>query len=208
MDELRTLLVEVEARINNRPLTYIQESIDEPAALTPNHLLQSALIDVIPPIISKIKINDPDFTLTTINPNSEDMNKRFNHLNKILKQWNKIWGQEYLTSLRERHYGNKASNTPQSLKIGDIVLIDSDSSRTTWPLGKIISLHPDKHGYLRFVKVLSKGLILLRTVDKLVPLEISETSPELNDGKNDRATRLAESRARARCRTMINQGTV
>ena len=60
VDELPTLLVEIEARINNRPLTYIQENVEEPEALTPNHLLQGRMIDVIPSGIirgaSKIQI--------------------------------------------------------------------------------------------------------------------------------------------------------
>ena len=61
VDELRTLLVEIEAKINNRLLTYIQENVDEPEALTPNHLLQGRMIDVIPPVINKRRIKYPDF---------------------------------------------------------------------------------------------------------------------------------------------------
>ena len=60
VDDLRTLLVEIEARVNNRPITYIHEGIHEPEVMTPNHLLHGRLIELIPPILNKERITDPD----------------------------------------------------------------------------------------------------------------------------------------------------
>ena len=172
VDELRTLLVEIEARVNNRPLTYVHDNLDEPEPLTPNHLLQGASIETVPSIINKDYEKDPDFLVTMKKSTIKKLTSRFNHLNKLLKQWNRVWREDYLTSLREYHYGAKPGNKSSQLQVGDIVLIDCDNTRTSWPLGKIVELLPDKQGIVRVVKVLSKGNITLRTVEKLIPLEI------------------------------------
>ena len=87
------------------------------------------------------------------------------------------------------------------LQVGDIVIINNeDFNRSTWPLGKILSLIPDKYGIVRLVKVLSKGRENLRTVDKLIPLEIShsETSTQDEDAvnSNSRPRRKAALKAR------------
>ena len=50
--------------------------------------------------------------------------------------------------------------------------------RAEWPFRKIEAIMPDKTGTLRLVEVLCKGNISLRTIDKLIPLEISVDSTE------------------------------
>ena len=153
VDELRTLLVEIEARINNRPLTYIQENVYEPEVLTPNHLLQGRMIDVIPPVINKRRIKDPDFLQSFRDIKLKDLNKRFNRLNKILQQWICTWREDYFTSLREYYHGHKMNGPIRQLNVGDIVLIDCSTPRSTWPIGKVSEILPDKYGTLRVVKV-------------------------------------------------------
>ena len=193
VDELRTLLVEIEARVNNRPLTYLQEDINEPEALSPNHLLQGRSIEPIPSIISQNKLRDPDFLQRLSRVTTENLTTRFNNLNKVLGRWNNVWREDYLTSLREHHYGNK--KTSSCLNPGDIVLIDCEASRANWPIGKVISIYPDKQGTLRLVKVLSKGNESIRTIDKLIPLEISSSSQQ-NQASDVRPIRQAAINAR------------
>lgn len=204
VDELHTLLVEIEARINNRPLTYLQENIDEPEALTPNHLLFGSTIDVIPPFINKERIKDPDFLQTFQNIKLEDINKRFCSLNKILKHWNSIWRNDYLTSLREYYYGNKRTLPKRQLAVGDIVLIDCNAPRAIWPIGRVTEISPGADGSLRVVKVLSKGIVSTRTVDKLIPLEISDVHMGDDERKERHTPRTAALQARARWRMQNN----
>ena len=210
IEELRTLLVEIEARVNNRPLTYIQEDIDEPEALTPNHLLQGSLIDIIPPLMNNEVIKDPDYLLSMGSSNSENLRARFNHLNKILCKWNKVWRTDYLTSLREHHYGKRNSSTSNPVKPGDLVLVDCDTYRSTWPLGKIISLLPNPNGSVRVVRVLCKGKITIRTIDKLIPLEISSVEhPEDTPNQTvQRPLRKAAQKARNQIKNQHEQGVV
>ena len=175
VDELSTVLVEIEARVNNRPLTYMAETIDEPEPLTPNHLLQGSLIEPIPSVMNTEQIKDPDFLLKS-DHTMKDVRSRFNNITKLLNQWNLVWHKDYLTSLREHYYGGNSASTTNKLQPGDIVLIEGDVHRMTWPLGKIVEILPDKNGTLRLVKVLSKGHVSLRTVEKLIPLEVQSTN--------------------------------
>ena len=113
----------------------------------------------------------------------EDLNKQFNRLNKILQQWICTSREDYLTSLREYYYGHKVTGPIRQLNVGDIVLIDCSTPRSTCPIGKVSEILPDKYGTLRVVKVLSKGVLSTRTVDELLPLEINDTNSG-EDGSN------------------------
>ena len=208
IDELRTLLVEIEARVNNLPLTYMSETVNEPEPLTPNHLLQGSLIEPIPTCVRMDQIKDPDYLRKSEN-NLKEVRTRFSQISKLLKQWNVTWHKDYLTSLREQHYAGSSNVTSSKLKIGDIVLIEGDMPRAEWPLGKIEAIMPDKTGTLRLVKVLCKGNVSLRTIDKLIPLEISVDSTEESTNFPERLgkgnLRQAAQTARARWNEQLDQ---
>ena len=59
---------------------------------------------------------------------------------------------------------------------GDIVLLKAEGQRCNWPLGKILKIIKDPDGIVRSVEVLSQGKISLRTIEKLIPLEVSDRS--------------------------------
>lgn len=68
-DELSTAVIEVEAIINSRPLTYVSsDDLDEP--LTPSHLLVGRWILSLPDNLSYQRDNDDDYEVDS------------NHLNK------------------------------------------------------------------------------------------------------------------------------
>jgi len=206
-DELHTVLVEIENRVNNRPLTYVGD--DQIESLTPSHLLYGRRLEPVPSIECGDLIEDPTYQETCY------LQERFDRLSKILNKWNRSWKNEYLTSLREYH--TKAGQPEASvlpLKPGDVVLVECEGSRSIWPLGKVISVHPDSNGTLRVVKVLSKGIISLRTIEKLIPLEISSlesVDPEVivpNPGETVRPQRRTALQSRSQLRALINEGTV
>ncbi len=78
-------------------------------------------------------------------------------MNKILRGWDKHWSDDYLLSLRERHYGAQTPHNLYPIKVGDVVLVKSDTPRSTWPLGKIMDVVQDGNGVVRSVEVLSPG---------------------------------------------------
>jgi len=48
LSSLQMIIVEIEAHVNNRPLTYVSSDISDPEPLTPSHLLYGRIIDTVP----------------------------------------------------------------------------------------------------------------------------------------------------------------
>ena len=70
---------------------------------------------------------------------------------------------------RHDQSGRKKEN--KNLRLGDVVLIvDENSARGDWPLGRVIELCPNKHGLLRSVKVKTKGGCFHKPINKLCPI--------------------------------------
>ena len=60
---LQTVIVEIEAVLNDRPLTYISSDIDDPEPLTPAHLLYGRRIISLPyPSIEEDELDDPSYS--------------------------------------------------------------------------------------------------------------------------------------------------
>ena len=68
----------------------------------------------------------------------------------------------------------------RNLAVGDIVLVASESHRNSWPLGRVVETFPDKIGFARRVKVLTKTAVYGRPVDKLCVL-VENESPSTGD---------------------------
>nr|XP_045589589.1 uncharacterized protein LOC123751540 [Procambarus clarkii] len=98
LTELQTLVVEIEARVNNRPLTYLSENFSQREPLSPSHLNHGGLLS---PLIS-IGDEDPDDPLCA---KVSDLMESYRHLSRVIDKWNEVWTREYLNALREYHYG-------------------------------------------------------------------------------------------------------
>ena len=92
-------------------------------------------------------------------------------LSKVLQHFKTVFHREYITAIREKHYGACASSNRQPIKEGDVVLVEIDHFRNFWPLGRIVRVIPGVDGIIRPVEVLVKGKVLIKTIEKLVPLE-------------------------------------
>ena len=80
-DELITVMTDIEAVINSRPLTYIDaDDLDE--ALTPSHFLHGRQILGLPDGLSEEK-GDEEF-----DPTQPKLGRRLKHLNVML---NRFW---------------------------------------------------------------------------------------------------------------------
>ncbi|KFM75279.1 hypothetical protein X975_15682, partial [Stegodyphus mimosarum] len=157
-EELSTILCDVEAQINSRPLTYISDSSCDLVPLTPSMFLQD---------ISDIGIPDLD----TID--REKLQLRFKHCQKLRDELRTRFRKEYLGQLVQR-----AGEKSRSLKIGDVVLVGQDNvKRQHWPLARVEKIFPSRDGCPRVAQVKTKIGILVRPIRKLYPLEISEEDP-------------------------------
>ena len=130
---LQTLVVEVEAILNDRSLTHISPDIDDLEPLTPAHLLHGRRIVSLPhEVIEEQELNDPTFG------NLTDVTRRAQLQAFLLNHFKSRWRHEYLTSLREYH--RTSGNNVQRIKPGDVVLIHDDTPRITWKLAVIEEL--------------------------------------------------------------------
>ena len=159
--EFKESLLDVEATLNNRPLTYLDEEFG-PEALTPNHLIHGRRI----PMIAYEQLESESEVEAT---------RRWKHLQKQLQHFWKRWNREYISSLREHH---RLNSTPKKLlKSGAIVLIQQEGvSRSRWKLGRVDRLIKGKDGVIRgaVLKVVSNDRIYTveRPLQKLCLLEL------------------------------------
>ena len=170
LDEIRTLLIEIEGTLNNRPITYVYDDVHiQP--LTPSHLLHGRRL---------IHIGE-SLDFSDMDKEEGKYSKRFWYLMQKLNHFISRWRKEYLLDLRE-HEKNKG-NKEAAVKKGDIVLIYEDNvKRTEWKMGRVEELLPGKDGITRGVKVRTcgKGMyeLLNRPLQKLYPLEVSSNEAE------------------------------
>lgn len=181
LDELTTVLAEIEAVLNSRPLSYVStEDLEEP--ITPSHLVVGRRILSLPDNLSYMC--DPDDK--EFNLDANQMTARVRHLNNVLNHFWKRWRTEYLSCLREVH-----SNLPQKtrgeisvIKVGDVVIVkDEHLPRGHWKLGVVQEVLTGRDGLTRaaVVKVAASDRrysTLRRPIQLLYPLEIhSNVSP-------------------------------
>ena len=141
-EELRTLVPEIEAVINRRPITYVSDERDDPQPLQPVNFLLSPG----PP---------------PMNPSSpnQQLIGRWKHRQSVLQALWKQWRTEYLGDIHRWSISAFGKGLPV---VGDIVLVDPYhiTNRALFPLGIITELIPGTDGHVRAVYVRVNGKIL------------------------------------------------
>ena len=127
---LETVITEIEAALNDRPLTFVSSEHGDLEPLTPTHLLHGRRITCLP--------HEPADDDELIDPNYSEICGNAKLLAYILQSFQKRWRHEYLTSLREVH--KSTGYNCQTVKTGDIVLIHDDTPRATWKMGIVENL--------------------------------------------------------------------
>ena len=174
-DELLTLVIEVEAVLNSRPLSYVSsEDVEEP--LTPSHLLVGYRIMTLPdPSIP----DDPDFSSS-----AKSLTCRMNHLTKLLQKFWRRWMKEYLLELREFHRVRLEKGIDHTPMKGEVVTVyDEGHPRGMWRLGRIEDLIVGADEKIRgvYVRTMSKkgcSKVLRRPIQHIYPLEVHSDPPD------------------------------
>lgn len=159
-EELSTVLTQIEACLNSRPLCRLMDDPSQVEVLTPGHFL----------------IGGP--LLAPIEPNYVEEKTITNHwrrLQQMCQQIWKCWSTEYLAELQKRTKWQSRQPEPA---VGDLVyVIDENLPPLRWPRGIITKLHPGKDGLSRVVTVRTASRSdMLRPVVKLcwVPVHQDE----------------------------------
>jgi len=159
---LVTLFSEAENIINSRPITKVNDQCDDPAALTPNHLLLLRDGPVAPP-----GVFEQGCVYT----------RRWKYVQFLADQFWRRWQKEYIPELVRR---NKWRDKQSNLRIGDIVLlVDENTPRSLWPLGIITEVSLSKDELVRSVKVKTRSSVFVRPITKVVKIEGSSFDDQL-----------------------------
>ncbi|XP_060084986.1 uncharacterized protein LOC132564348 [Ylistrum balloti] len=132
-DVLCTLMAEVCAIINSRPITPVSSDPDSPSILSPNTLLtQKVKQDVAP--FEELQL--------------QDMYKsQWKQVQVLANQFWKRWRGQYLQNLQSRP---KWKQERKNLQEGDVVLLtESCVSRNQWPVGLVEKIFPSSDSLVR-----------------------------------------------------------
>ena len=180
LESLRTIVVEVEAVLNNRPLTHVSSDISDPVAITPSHLLYGRPIVTLPHHNVEVdEVDDPTYGETT------EIQRRAKVQALLLQHFWSRWRREYLTALREFHH-TTGTNT-QTVKVGDVVLIHDDVPRIQWKLAVIERVNKGADGLIRSANVRTSSGRTNRPIARLYPLEV--TASDISSVNNDDSAR-------------------
>lgn len=127
-DELQTVLVEIEATLNSRPLTFVSsEDLEE--LLMPFHLMCGRRLCFKPDQGEETDISQV---------NVEDLRGRAACLERLKDHFWKRWMNEYLLELRNSHRIRTNPTQGALVGVGDIVIIHEDGlQRGLWKLGRV-----------------------------------------------------------------------
>lgn len=166
MEELSTLIVEIEACMNSRPLTPMSNDPSDLEVLCPSHFLIGSPLTSLP---------DPD--LTHLNYNRL---KHYQQIQYLLQTFWKRWHTEVLSELQER---NKWYKEPLVLKVGMLVLLkEQNLPPLKWLTGRIIKLISGKDNIVRTVVVKTSSSTFERAISNICILPIDDTP--LNNFEN------------------------
>ncbi|XP_076660916.1 uncharacterized protein LOC143364466, partial [Halictus rubicundus] len=128
-----TLIIEIEAVLNSRPLTPISSDPNDTLVLTPGHFLIGD---------SLTSLRERDFRDVPSNRLST-----WQHIQKLKQHfWNR-WYKEYLNEMTSR---SRWSSGTHPIKEGTIVLLREDNvPPMQWPLGRVIKVYPGSDGIVR-----------------------------------------------------------
>ena len=146
-DELLTTVAEIEATLNNRPLTYVQDDEENGFyALTPASLIYGRRLATTPSG-SQFEVSSTNKTLT----------KQAKHQFCVLSNFTQQWQKDYLS----RTKSNQAPND-NARRIQVVILKEDGTAKCLWKLAKVTETLEGRDGKVRSAKiqVLSKEKVI------------------------------------------------
>ena len=153
-EELTTLLTQIEAVLNSRPLVSLPSDDDGIEALTLGHFLIGRPLDFIPDHLSSY--------------GSLSILRLWHLVQALVCPFWKRWSTEYLVALRKC---NKWHSRHRNVYIRDIVLVQEDNLiPSKWPLARVTQVHVGPDGVIRVVVIKTAQGTYTRPVNKVVVL--------------------------------------
>uniref|UniRef100_A0A1Y1N7Y6 Integrase catalytic domain-containing protein n=2 Tax=Photinus pyralis TaxID=7054 RepID=A0A1Y1N7Y6_PHOPY len=162
-EEMSTLLAQVEACLNSRPLQALTDDPDDLSVLTPGHFLIGGPPATIPePSLADISVN------------------RLSRWQLIRQQYEHFWqrwSHEYLHEFQTR---SKWQTREPQVKIGDLAVLKNElQPPSKWVLARIIDVHPGQDGVVRVVTVRTATSTFKRPIVKLCLLPRTDEKDDI-----------------------------
>ena len=155
-EELTTVLTQIEAALNSRPLTPMSSDPNDHEVLSPGHFLIGAPLDALP---------------SSQGPKKHDPSPRDRwKLTQAMFQsfWDR-WSKEYLANLQQRSKWTK--DIEESIKVGDLVLLrDERTKPLQWPRARVTKLFLGNDDIARVAEVKTVDSTFTRPIVKLKKL--------------------------------------
>ena len=153
-EELSTLISQIEAILNSRPLIPLTNDPSDLSPLTPGHFLIGRPLTSVP---------EPDWTDVP----SNRLN-RYQVLEQVRQSFWKRWSSEYLVQLQRRVKWTQIQN---NVTLGAMVILkDDDSPPLKWKVGRITKTYFGKDNLVRVVDVKTADGTYKRPVTKMFVL--------------------------------------
>ncbi|XP_076686025.1 uncharacterized protein LOC143378067 [Andrena cerasifolii] len=170
-EEVTTLLAQIEACLNSRPLQPMSDDPGDVTALTPGHfLIGDALLAVPDPPVEDV----PRSRLS-----------RWHLLQQMRLQFWRSWSREYLQSLQAR---NKWTRPHPQPRVGDLCILKNELlPPNKWPLARVTRLIPGPDGLTRVAHVKTSRSEFVRPIVKLIYLphvQVAETTNSTTDTRH------------------------
>lgn len=158
-EEMNTVLTQIEAILNSRPLTPLSTDPSDLVALTPSHFLLGRTLTVLP------------------SPQAQDTTRlstfsRYMRTQQLKTHfWDRFY-KEYITELQKRQKWCKGG---RDLRLGEMVLVKDDRlPPNRWLLGRVTSVYPGSDGVTRVADVKTTSGTLRRAFNRLCPLPVED----------------------------------
>ncbi|UYV71317.1 hypothetical protein LAZ67_8002609 [Cordylochernes scorpioides] len=154
-EELTTVLTQIEACLNSRPLCPLTDDPEDLNALTAGHFLIGMPLTAVPSLVRE---------------GGSSLKGRWQLVEQIKTDFWKRWSCEYFSRLQNRP---KWLKPVDNIKIGTLVLLKEDNlPPLKWRMGRINQVYPGEDGLVRVVSVKTADGDLRRAVAKVCPLPL------------------------------------
>ncbi|XP_055525968.1 uncharacterized protein LOC129718847 isoform X2 [Wyeomyia smithii] len=166
-EDMSTVLAEIEAAMNSRPIVPMSEDPNDCTALTPGHFLIGTSMHAVPdPDLSRIPLTRLD---------------HYQRLQQLFQQFWHHWRTEYLQELQRDTCGHSPNTEIRPGRLA--VIVDDFQHPVRWPLARIIAVHPGKDNLVRVVTLRTPKGEFTRPITKICLLP-DESTAQLPGNEN------------------------
>lgn len=156
-EQLSTIVIEIEAILNSRPLTPMSSDPNDFLALTPGHFLIGSPLTGLP------EQNITNAVFAGVHA--------WKHLQKVKQDFWKRWHKEYLNEINMRRKWHKGEH---NIKTNSLVLLQDDNvPPLRWRLGRVMEVFKGSDGIARTASLKTEKGVVTRAIKRLALLPVA-----------------------------------